>query len=171
MAGPERAITQPVTLGRIVGLFGVRGWVKVFSYTELRDNILAYPVWWLARDERWARVAEGRRHGAGLIARLEGTQDRDAAARLVDQEILVDRAQLPPPEEGTYYWADLEGLEVIGLDGRVLGRVSHLFRTGANDVLVVQGKRERLIPFLQGDVVREVDPEGGWIRVDWDPEF
>lgn len=167
MTGPA----QPITLGRIVGLFGVRGWVKVFSYTEPRENILEYSAWWLARDERWARLAAGRRQGAGIVARLEGFEDRDAAAQLLEQSVCIDRAQLPPAEEGSYYWADLEGLEVVTERGEALGRVSHLFRTGANDVLVTEGERERLIPFIQGEVVREVDLKGGRIRVAWDPDF
>lgn len=163
-----------MVLGQVNGLFGIRGWVKVFSHTEPRENILDYGPWLLRTPDgrvREFRVLEGRRQGKGLVARLEGIEDRDAAAAWMGAEISIPRSRLPEPDEGEYYWTDLIGLEVETVDGVVLGTVAYLFRTGANDVLVVDGARERLIPFLQGDVIREVDLEGGRIRVDWDPDF
>jgi len=83
----------------------------------------------------------------------------------------VDRERLPETQAGEVYWTDLEGLRVETVDGRELGRISHLFETGANDVMVVVGERERLIPYLPGEVIKETDLEGGVMRVDWDPEF
>ena len=162
-----------VTLGRISGLFGVRGWIKVFSHTEPRERILQYSPWSLRVQGEWREnaVAEGQRHGKAVIARLEGMTERDAAAALVGAEIAVPRSRLPALGEGEYYWSDLEGLQVVTLDGQDLGHVDHLLETGANDVLVVQGERERLIPFLRPEVVRAVDLDAGVIRVDWDPEF
>jgi len=162
-----------VTLGRISGLFGVRGWIKVFSHTEPRERILQYSPWSLRVQGEWREnaVAEGQRHGKAVIARLEGMTERDAAAALVGAEIAVPRSRLPALGEGEYYWSDLEGLQVVTLDGQDLGHVDHLLETGANDVLVVQGERERLIPFLPPEVVRAVDLDAGVIRVDWDPEF
>ena len=116
--------------------------------------------------------AKGRPQGKGLVACLPGVDDRDTAAALVGSDIHVAREQLPPPGKDEYYWVDLEGLEVVTTEGAALGRVSHLFATGANDVVVVRdGARERLIPFVQGSYVRSVDLSGGRMVVDWDPEF
>jgi 16S rRNA processing protein RimM len=159
-----------VVLGRIDGLFGVKGWVKVYSYTEPREAVLDYKDWLLGREGRWQRVvlAEGKRHGKAVIARLEGIEDRDAAAELTGSDIGVDRDALPAPGDGHYYWADLEGLTVVHKDGTELGRVAYLMATGANDVLVVDGPSERLIPFVPGDVILDVDIAAGVIRVDWE---
>src|SRR5690606_18034333 len=147
-----------VLMGRVVGLFGVRGWVKVYSYTRPPEALLDYPTWQLEVRGEWQTraVAEARRQGRGLVARLEGFEDRDAAAALVGAAIAVHASELPARAEGEYYWAELEGLRVVNLADQELGRVSHLFETGANDVLVVRGERERLIPFGKG-IVHEVD--------------
>jgi 16S rRNA processing protein RimM len=162
--------TQPVILGRIVGLFGVRGWIKVYSYTEPREAVLDYKDWLLGRDGNWQRVelVEGKRHGKAVIARLEGIADRDAATDLIGSDIGVDRDALPDPEEGHYYWADLEGLTVVQRNGTELGKVAYLMATGANDVLVVDGPTERLIPFVSGTVILDVDFAAGVIHVDWE---
>lgn len=160
-------------MGKIVGLFGVRGWVKVFSHTRPKEAILGYRRWLVRGKEGWREIdmAEGRAQGKGLVARLEGIADRDAAAELVGADIGVTLTQLPKPKMGEYYWAQLEGLKVVNLEGEELGAVSHLFDTGANDVLVVkQGRRERLIPFTKY-AVRDVDLDAGTMRVDWDKEF
>ncbi|HKK04297.1 MAG TPA: ribosome maturation factor RimM [Gammaproteobacteria bacterium] len=170
----EQPGAEMVTVGRIAGLYGVRGWVKVYSYTEPRENILTYSPWYLRRDGRWQAhpLAGGRRQGKGVTAHLDGFDDRDAAAALVGVEVAVRRDQLPAPPADEYYWSDLIGLEVVALDGRRLGRVDHLLETGANDVLVVDDSgRERLIPYVRGVVVRRVDLAGGRIEVDWDPEW
>jgi len=155
-------------VGRIVGLYGVRGWVKVHSYCRPPEEIFDYRDWWIGGTPM--RLAGGRPQGRGLVASLEGVTDRDAAAQLVGQDVAIPLAAMPPAGPGEYYWAELEGLAVYTRDGTALGRVSHLIETGANDVLVVRGERERLIPFLP-DVVLEVDRAAGTIRVDWDPEF
>ncbi|MCF7983546.1 MAG: ribosome maturation factor RimM [Thiohalocapsa sp.] len=158
-----------IVLGRISGLYGVRGWVRIFSDTDPRENILRYSPWLL--DGTPYEVAEGKRHGKGLVARVRGFEDRDQAAGLIGKNIAVRRDQLPPPRADEFYWADLEGLAVVTTEGTDMGRVSHLFETGANDVLVVAGDRERLIPFVWGDVVKDVDFAQALIRVDWDPDF
>lgn len=164
------ASRQPVILGRIVGLFGVRGWVKVHSYTEPRAALLDYRDWLLCRDGAWepVEVAEGREHGKGIVVRLQGIEERDAAAELLGRDIGVDRDTLPEAEDGQYYWADLEGLTVVHVDGTELGKVAYLMATGANDVLVVDGPVERLIPFVPETVILDVDLAAGVIRVDWE---
>lgn len=162
-----------VVVGRVAAVFGVRGWVKVMSETEPRENILDYAPWYLARNGAWEprELVEGRAHGKGVVARLDGCDDRDTAASLVGCDIAVPRERLPEPAPGEYYWTDLVGLAVRTVDGVELGRVDHLLETGANDVLVVVGERERLIPLLFDQVVRQIDLQGGTITVDWDPEF
>jgi len=165
---------QWVALGRISGLFGVRGWVKVYSYARPRENLLAYSPWrleWPDGASRSLPVKAGRVQGRGLVALLEDVPDADAAQALVGAEILVDRARLGRPEAGSWFWADLEGLRVLTLAGVELGRVESLMETGANDVLVVQGDRRRLIPFVYGPVVHDVDLVAGTLTVDWDPDF
>ncbi len=163
-----------ILLGRIVGAFGVRGEVKLESWTEPRLAIFGYQPWILrdaAGHERELAGVRGREAGKHLVATVAGVDDRDMAEAMRGTEIFVARSALPPPSPGEYYWVDLEGLPVRTVDGVALGTVSHLFSTGANDVLVVRGERERLIPFVQPDVVRSVDFDGDGIVVDWDPEF
>jgi 16S rRNA processing protein RimM len=161
-----------IVIGRIAGLFGVKGWVKVYSYSRPREAILEHNIWQLKLVSGWRKfeVAEGRMQGAGVIARLEEITDRNVAAALVGADIAIERSQLAPLKQGEHYWADLEGLKVVNLGGVELGTVSHLIETGANDVMVVQGERERLIPYI-ADVIREVDVPRGVIRVDWDEDF
>ena len=167
------AVDKWVLVGKIVGVSGVRGEIKLESYTEPRTRIFSYQPWRLTSGsgEREISGCRGREQGKGVVATLPGIEDRDAAVPLVGTEIWVRRSALPR-SKGEYYWADLEGLEVDTVEGAKLGRVSHLVATGANDVLVVvDGKRERLIPFVLDDFVKAVDFETGRITVDWDPEF
>jgi 16S rRNA processing protein RimM len=155
----------------VAGVYGVRGWVRVFSETDPIGNILDYSPWFLGDEDAPRVVLEGRRHGKGLIVRLEGCDEREQAAALVGRQISVDRRRLPPPATDEVYWADLEGLAVETREGEALGEVQRLFSTPGNDVLVVAGERERLIPFIWGQVIEAVDLEEGVIRVDWDPDF
>ena len=171
----ERAADEKLVLvGKIVGLSGVRGEVKLESYTEPRMQIFSYQPWLLrsASGESEISGCSGRAQGKGIVASLPEVDDRDSASRLIGSEIWVRRSALPRSKRGEYYWADLEGLEVVTIEGAVLGNVSHLIATGANDVLVVKdGKRERLIPFVLEDYVKEVDFDTARITVDWDPGF
>lgn len=162
-----------VVLGRISGLHGVQGWVKVFSETQPRAGIVKYSPWQVKQRGEWREftVVAGHEQGKTVIAKLESVDDRDAAAALRDAEIAVWRDQLPAAKPDEYYWSDLEGLTVVTTDGLSLGKVSHLMETGANDVLVVQGERERLLPYLPGQVVIDIDLAKGSMTVDWDPEF
>jgi len=163
-----------VTLGRISGVHGVQGLVRVHSDTSPRENIVNYSPWHLVREgrrETW-KVNSGRRQGKAVVAKLAGCNDRSAAEDLIGALITVPRSVLPATTvPGEYYWADLIGLSVETVDGVQLGRIEHLFETGSNDVIVVKGDRERLVPYIWEQVVREVDIEAGVMRVDWDPEF
>lgn len=152
----------------------MKGWVKVFSFTQPRENILRYSPWFLRKNGQTTeiKIISGQRHGSAVVAELEGVADRDEAAALMGSEILILRQQLPKPKAGEYYWADLIGLTVETESGVKLGRVDHLLETGANDVLVVvDGETERLIPFLQKQTVLKIDLDGGMMTVDWDPDF
>lgn len=176
MLGPE----DPVVVGRVVGVYGVKGWVKVFSHTDPMDNILEYRPWFLETEQGWEQVAltDGRRQGKGLVARLADCEDRDQAQeRFVGRQIAIQRDSLPEPGDNEFYWRDLIGLRVVLEDQRDLGVVKTLMETGANDVLVVRGdkdsldQRERLIPWIPDQVILGVDRQHGTLTVDWDPEF
>lgn len=162
-----------LTIGKISGVFGVKGAVKVFSYTEPRENILNYPVWMLTKNAEFKKinVLGGQAQGKAIVANLAGIVDRDKAAELNGWEVVIERSQLPPTAQGEYYWADLVGLSVETTEGVALGVVDHLLETGANDVLVVKGDRERLIPFLREQTIRAIDLNKDLIVVDWDPDF
>lgn len=162
-----------IVIGRISGVYGVHGWVKIFSYTTPRENILSYIPWQIRIDNEWRTVdiIDGRGHGKGVIAHLPGYDDRDSVRALIDTDIAVYRHQLPAAAKGEHYWADLVGMRVVTIDGIGLGRVDHLMATGANDVLVVKDDRERLIPFVLDDVVVDIDTESRTIKVNWDPDF
>ncbi|HBA66269.1 MAG TPA: ribosome maturation factor RimM [Methylococcaceae bacterium] len=164
---------QYILVGEISGVFGLKGWVKIFSYTEPRENILSYSAWQLRKNGeiKSLKVKEGQRQGKNVVAHLDAVDDRDVAESLIGWEIYIERDQLPTLTKDEYYWADLIGLNVITKSGVELGVIDHLFETGANDVLVVSGDRERLIPFLMGQTVLEVDLDGKCLTVDWDPDF
>lgn len=162
-----------VPLGRISGVFGLQGWVKVYSDTDPMEGIVDYPEWILIRDgqQQTIKVEKGKRHGKGVIARLQGVEDRDAAELLKGRTIAVRRKDLPKLADDEYYWSDLVGMQVRTVEGTELGKVDYLFATGANDVMVVQGDRERLVPWIRNDVIRCVDLAVRMIEVDWDPDF
>lgn len=169
-----------ITLGKVTSPYGVKGWVKVYSYTDPMDQILDYEDWLVNLNGTWTKVKvnKGRSHGKGMVAHLEGCENRDDALVYQNAEIAIRRDQLPELEEGDFYWHELEGLRVLTVDDVNLGTVSHMMSAGAaNDVLVVKGdaeaidREERLIPYLPEQVVKEVNLETGTIRVDWDPDF
>ncbi len=162
-----------VLMGKVVGVFGVRGLLKIESYTSPRTQIFHYRPWLMGKDQELREVIplDLREQGKGVVVQLPGCDSRELAEARLGEEIWVLRASLPPAQPGEYYWVDLEGLEVITTEGRSLGRISHMVATGANDVMVVIGDRERLLPFTQGHTVLAIDLEAGWVKVDWDPDF
>lgn len=174
-AGPGAATDRRrVILGRIRGPHGVRGWLRVQTFTEERETLLRHPRWLVGsgNDFREYRLEKGQGHGSGLLVSLEGVSGRDDAEALRNRDVAVWRDALPELPEDEFYWSDLEGLEVLTVKGVRLGVVERLFETGANDVMVVRGEdRERLIPFVMDEVVRRVDLSAGCLEVDWDPEF
>lgn len=164
-----------IPVGKISGAFGVKGWVKVYSFTEPRANILEYSPLFLSRQGEWIeiKVSGGHLQGKGLVMGIANVTDRDQVQPLIGAELAIKKDQLEPTEEDEFYWADLMGLSVENLDGDLLGQVDHLLETGANDVLVVKAKEgtERLIPFVMDEIVKLVDLDNKLIRVDWDKDF
>ena len=162
-----------ILLGRVAGDFGVRGELKLLSWTDPRDAIFKYQPWILraGESEREVSGVRGRDTGKLVIASFPGVENREQAEALKGAEIWVLRSQLPAPKPGEYYWVDLEGLAVRNVEGVDFGQVSHLFDTGANPVLVAAGERERLIPFVIDQYVKSVDFDAGLVVVDWDADF
>ena len=166
-----------VLLGRINAAHGLKGWVKVFSYTDPIEQILSYSPWTLRRKsvEEEVEIAESRRQGKGIVVRLDGVEDRDQAEALIGNEIWV--AGLPDLTDGEYYWHQLQGLTVTNTADEILGAVDQIVETGANDVMVVAPNeasiddQERLIPFVEGKIVREVDLQNQKIVVDWQADY
>lgn len=161
-----------ICVGHILGPQGVKGWVKIFSNTSPRENIVSYSPWLVEWGEELKQISvEGRVQGKYVIARLEGIEDRAQADELVGRQLYIRQEQLPRLDEGEYYWSDLTGLKVLSLQGDELGQIESMLETGASDVMVVKGERERLIPFVMDDIVKQVDLENQCIVVDWLPEY
>jgi 16S rRNA processing protein RimM len=167
-------LTPPdlVVMGRITVPYGVRGWVNIQPHTETLDSLFDYPEWWVQTENGWTQlgVEDAKVHGDHLVAKFEGIADRDQAFQLKGKQIAVSRALFPEAEEGAYYWSDLIGLQVENLQKVPFGQIAEMFETGANDVMIVKGDRERWIPFID-QVVIEVDLAAKRMVVDWDPEF
>jgi 16S rRNA processing protein RimM len=161
-----------VVMGRIAGAYAVAGWVKLQVFTASVDSLLQHRRWWLRHGEGWEEreVQEAAVHGRGVVARLAGCADREAAAALRGAEVAVPRSALPDSGPGEYYCTDLLGLHVANQQGEELGAIVDLLETGGQQVLVVQGERERLIPFV-GPVVQAVDLAQGKVVVDWGADF
>ena len=172
------AAEEMIVLGKIVSVNGIRGEVKLYSFTDPLDNLLDYRRWTLKRgtEVRQAELVSGRVQGNVLVAKLKGLDDREVARTYADFEILVPRSELPELDDGEFYWSQLEGLKVIDLNGQLFGILDHMLETGANDVMVVKpcagslDDRERLLPYTD-QCVQSVDLEAGEIRVDWDADF
>jgi 16S rRNA processing protein RimM len=164
---------QHISVGKVSGVFGVKGWVKVFSFTDPRENILIYSPWLLKKGDQTkvVNVVDGQLQSKTIVAQLSGINDRDQAEGLMGWDVFITQNQLPKAAKGEYYWSELIGLNVETIAGVQLGVVDSLLETGANDVIIVRGERERVIPFLQGQTIINVDLDAGKIVVDWDPEF
>ncbi|PIE20758.1 MAG: ribosome maturation factor RimM [Neptuniibacter caesariensis] len=168
-----------IIVGTITAVYGVKGWVKIYSNTDPIENIFNYTPWLLKLDGvlKPVEVEASKRHGKGLIAKLVGVDDRDIARNYCGLDISVTADQLPELEAGEYYWSQLQDLLVYTESDQLLGKVKRLMETGANDVLVVKGtadsidQKERLLPYLPDQVIKEINLETGTMRVDWDPDF
>lgn len=179
-----------IVIGEISAVFGVKGWLKIHSYTDPIDNILAYDNWWLDKkgQTRQVIIDEARRHSNGIVVHIKDVDDRDVAKEYCKSQIKIPLSAMPELSDDDFYWHQLEGLQVYlqepsGQAGALIGTVDHLIETGANDVLVVQleaqleaksGSKlepeEILIPYLLGKVVKSVDIDNGTMLVDWQLE-
>ncbi len=172
------APAEPLAIGRLTTVFGVKGWLKVLSFTRPKENIFDYPDWWLKIDNGWQKlkIDQQQARGKDLLIHIEGVDDRDEARQFCRQDIYIEKAALPQLPADEFYWHQLQGMGVTTCDGQYLGKITQLLETGANDVLVVKGddrsidRRERLIPYID-DVVLTIDAGAGEMTVDWDPSF
>ena len=166
-----------VLLGKLGAVYGVKGWIKVTSDTQPKQNIFNYANWQLKINNQWqsCELEAGRPHGKTLVVKIVGCDDRDQAQKLVGTPIAVNRSELPETKEDEYYWSDLIGMTVINQQGTKLGQVKDIMETGSNDVLVVKNQtakiKECLIPWLEDDVIKNVNTIDRKITVSWDPEF
>lgn len=172
-----------VVVGKLLGPHGVHGWIKLHSDTQPMDNIKKYNPLWIrpkgAGEGSWQPVSveHVQRHGKGLVTKIKGCDNRDQVPAYSGCEVAIKREQLPALKKDDFYWSDLEGLKVMTEQGDCLGKVDHLFETGANDVIAVVATpesiddQERLVPYIWKDVVKVVDIEAATMTVDWDKDF
>lgn len=171
---------KPVVVGRLGAVYGIKGWLKVQSFTDDAESLFEYSPWLISQHGVWreVRVSGWRRHNNGLVCKLENIDLREDAQALTGADIAINPQALPDLPDGEYYWSDLIGCLVANLNGYQMGEVTELMETGSNDVLVVKAKlndaygmKERLIPFLEGQVIKKIDLHNRAIEVDWDPDF
>lgn len=169
-----------IILGKVGAVYGIKGWLKIHSFTDELEAILDYFPWSLklGNKTQTVEITDWRKHNKGLIVKVDSIDDRDEAQALVGSEILTTENSLPDLPQGEFYWRDLIGMNVVTTKGYDLGVVSDMMETGANDVLVVKAnlndgfsKKERLIPYLLEQVIESVSIENKQICVDWDPGF
>ncbi|HAS62671.1 MAG TPA: ribosome maturation factor RimM [Vibrio sp.] len=180
MKGKEAMSDNKIVVGKFGATYGIRGWLKVFSYTDNAESIFDYSPWFLSQKGEWVeyKVESWKRHGQGYVCKLAGLDVREDAQLMTNFEIAIDPAVLPELSEDEFYWRELFGMQVVTTKGYDLGVVTDILETGSNDVLVVKanlkdafGQKERLIPFLEEQVIIKVDREAQRIEVDWDPGF
>ena len=169
---PEEASSKYIVIGKIGSTYGVNGWLKIHTYTEFGANILHYSPWFLSipgQDTYQEIIIEdGKPHGNSYIAKIADANNPEEARLYTGKVISIQRSQLPTLNQGEYYWSDLVGLTVMNTKGEVLGIVSYLIETGANDVLVIKGDKEHAIPYLPGSVVVNIDLAKKEMIVDWE---
>ena len=159
-----------ITIGHIGSAYGVRGWLKIYSYTELGTTILDYQPWYLETQHDWhpIDIEDQKIQHANIIIKITGINTPEEARLLTGKALAIPRSRLPILDPDQYYWSDLEGLTVVNINGIVLGKVIYLMATGSNDVLVVKGDTEQAIPYLPGKVIKKIDLANGQIIVDWE---
>lgn len=166
---------KPLVVGKVNGAYGIKGWIKIYSYTDPKENILSYNPWYMKVKGQWLplEITQGREQGKTVVAHIKGCDDRNLAESYHGNELAIDQSQLPQLEGDDYYWRDLVGLSVINLQGEDFGVVKKLMETGANDVLVVQiaNEDEVLIPFVLEHSVVKVDLAAKLITVDWQTDY
>lgn len=162
-----------VIVGRFGRPHGVKGLVSVYSFTDPRDNILSYSDWHVFLNKCWQpiKVLSAHIHTKTIVAQIEGYSERETAALLTNVEIAIHKDQLASLKTGEYYWHQLVGMSVINQQGQLFGKVIEVMPTGSNDVLVVQGEKRHLIPYLPGQYIIQIDDQTQTITADWDMDF
>lgn len=165
--------TSMITVGRFGAAHGVKGWMKVQSFTQPFDNLMSYQPWYIKHENEWQpiKLSGCRIQHDTIVAAVEGCDVRELTIRYRNVEIAIPRAEFPVLPEGEYYWTDLEGLTVYTENGEQLGRLEYLFATGANDVMVIKGEEEHLLPYRLGDVIINIDLTARKMLVKWDKNF
>ena len=160
-------------VGKVGAAYGIKGWLHIHSFTDPIDNLFTYSPWFIQSGNTWREVLfdDAKVHNQGTVAHIKGCNDRTTAQRFTGAHIAVARDNLPEQDGHQFYFRDLEGLKVRNQQGIEFGTVDHLFETGANDVMVVKGDKRRLIPFLSGQTIIDVDIPNACITVDWDAKF
>ena len=162
---------KKILVGKISNPHGIKGWVKVISFTDPIENILSYKKWTISDNEteKTYCLEDSRIQGNKIVIKLEGVNNRDDADLLKNLQIEINRSDLPKLEENSYYWEDLVDFNVIDIKGMHVGKVDSLFRTGSNDVLVIinETKQRLLVPFIMEEVIKYVDLDKELISIDW----
>ena len=171
----------PRPMGRLGSTYGIKGWLKVQSFTEQPENLFDYSPWFIRRrGEEWreVQVEAWKPHGDGFIVKLNAVDVREEAQLYTGMEIGIKRSSLPPASEGEFYLCDLEGCKVIGLNEVDLGVVSRIMDHGAAPLLVVSpsdrtknGPKERLIPCVIGPIITAIDLDAKVIRAEWGEDY
>lgn len=162
-----------IVIGRFGAPFGVKGWMKIQSFTDPEENVLHYQPWFADLKDGFTevKIVDSRKHHKGIVIQVEGCDTKEDTARYCNISIAVARSVFPELTDDEYYWADLEGLTVHTTTGEELGKIDHVMPTGANDVLVIKGQKEILVPYLKDRVVKNIDLDNKTMIVDWDPDF
>lgn len=154
---------------------GIKGWVKINSYTEPPSNILLYQPWYLKNSDKnepsLIKVQQYQIQTQRIVVQFENYETPESTRPLTNQPIYIERKQLSPLSPQEYYWADLEGLKVYNCENTYLGIIQTLLTTGANDVLIIEGEKRILIPFLLNNTIKSIDLDQQVMIVDWDPNF
>ena len=163
---------KKLLVGKINSFFGVQGWVKIFSYTEPRKNILEYQPWYFIDNGTYKAIemTTGREQSKTIVAHVKGIDNRDQAGQLIGKDLYIDKDQLPELSDNEHYWHELNEFRVINKNGIDLGVVNYLVDTGSNNVLVTKGEKEHWIPYIEPYLVL-VDKKNRVITVDWDENF
>jgi 16S rRNA processing protein RimM len=164
---------EKIVMGKILGPHGIKGWIKIHPFTEKKDSLIDHKILMASKDEKLWQSFEVESMDVGgkfILAKFKGVDDRNAAEKLNKFFISLDKSSLPKLDENNYYWHELIGLDVKNNEGMHFGKVDSLIETGANDVLVVLGDKEYLIPYIK-QVILEVNLETNMIRVDWQDDY
>ncbi|OUU78575.1 MAG: hypothetical protein CBC38_06865 [Gammaproteobacteria bacterium TMED78] len=169
----SKFVKKNLVIGRVSNHYGIKGWVKIFSYSDPINNIINYKDWFFLINDKLVKyqIIEGKEQNKKIIVKIKNIENREDAEHLIGKDIYIDRASLQVLGNDQFYWNDLEGLEVYTDNDSYLGKVKCLFATGSNDVIVVDGKSEYLIPYLFGDTVIDVNLKKGLITVNWDVDY